>query len=264
MARQPRPVVPDVPLHITQRGNNRLNCFFEHGDYLVYLNLLRTAAYDSICQVHAYVLMTNHVHLLVSPKDERGPSLLMKSLGERYVQYVNRRYSRTGGLWEGRYHSCLVESERYLMVCHRYIELNPVRAGLTIHPVDYPWSSYRRNAHGGDNLLVTPHELYARLGNHAASREDAYRELFKDVLTAERLVELRQATHCNRLLGTQEFKAEMSKMLGRSAPRMKVVVPERSNRKDYAGQRRRKTGSELALTPIALTPIALCPASDQK
>lgn len=226
MARQPRPVVPGVPLHITQRGNNRLNCFFADADYLVYLDLLRTAAYDASCEVHAYVLMTNHVHLLVSPKDEGGPSSLMKSLGERYVQYVNRRRSRTGALWDGRYHSCLVQSDRYLMICHRYIELNPVRAGLAIHPADYPWSSFRRNAHGDDNFLVTPHELYARLGNHAASREEAYRELFSDVLTEQRLFELRQATHCNHLLGTQEFKAEMSKMLGRPVPRTKAKAAE--------------------------------------
>ena len=226
MARQPRPVVPDVPLHITQRGNNRLNCFFADCDYLVYLNLLRTAAYDASCEVHAYVLMTNHVHLLITPKDERGPSSLMKSLGERYVQYVNRRHSRTGTLWEGRYHSCLVQSERYLMVCHRYVELNPVRAGLTSRPVDYPWSSFRRNAHGEDNLLVTPHELYARLGSDGCAREEAYRELFSDVLTEETLSELRQATHHNRLLGTQDFKTEMSKMLGRPAPRTATVIPE--------------------------------------
>lgn len=236
MARPPRPVVPGVPLHITQRGNNRLNCFFAKGDYLVYLDLLQTAAYEAKCDVHAYVLMTNHVHLLVSPKHESSPSSLMKSLGERYVQYVNRRHSRTGALWEGRYHSCLVQSERYLMVCHRYIELNPVRAGLTIHPVDYPWSSYRRNAHGGENLVVTPHELYDQLGDHAGSREDAYRELFKDVLSEDRLVELRQATHCNRLLGTQEFKAEMSKMLGRPAPRTTAEVPRRIDMKDSAAK----------------------------
>lgn len=224
MARQPRPVVPDVPLHITQRGNNRLNCFFADCDYVVYLDLLRTAAHNAGCEVHAYVLMTNHVHLLVTPKVAQGPSALMKSLGERYVQYINRRHSRTGTLWEGRYHSCLVQSERYLMVCHRYVELNPVRAGLTSHPVDYPWSSFRRNAHGAENLLVTPHELYGRLGNDAASREKAYRDLFTDALAEETLIELRQATHHNRLLGTQAFKVEISKMLGRPTPRPVVVT----------------------------------------
>ncbi|MDB5936693.1 MAG: transposase, partial [Massilia sp.] len=148
MARAPRPVLPDVPLHITQRGNNRLNCFFGEIDYLVYLELLRAAAQDASCDLHAYVLMTNHVHLLITPKDERGPASLMKSLGERYVQYVNRRYARTGTLWEGRYHSCLVQSERYLMVCQRYIELNPVRAMLADNPARYQWSSFLCNAYG--------------------------------------------------------------------------------------------------------------------
>lgn len=218
MARPPRPVVPDVPLHITQRGNNRLNCFFDSVDYLVYLDLLRSASYDAGCEVHAYVLMTNHVHLLVSPKDERGPASLMKALGERYVQYVNRRHTRTGTLWEGRYHSCLVQCERYLMVCYRYIELNPVRARLAIHPIDYPWSSFRRNAHGEDNLLVKPHELYVRLGNNARSRESAYRELCSDVLNENTLAEVRWATRHSRLLGTQEFKEKMSKLLGRPEP----------------------------------------------
>ncbi len=218
MARPPRPVVADVPLHITQRGNNRLNCFFADSDYLVYLDLLQTAAHDSSCEVHAYVLMTNHVHLLVSPKGERGPSRLMKSLGERYVQYVNRRYARTGTLWEGRYHSCLVQSERYLMVCQRYIELNPVRAQLVSNPGSYGWSSFRRNAHGEDNLLVKPHELYVRLGNDPGARERAYRDLFAEALAENTLVEVRQATHHNRVLGTQEFRDDISQMLGRKVP----------------------------------------------
>src|SRR4051812_33386562 len=117
MSRYPRPIVPNVPLHITQRGNNRLPCFFGAADFVVYLDLLRNAASESSCRVHAFVLMTNHVHLLVSPRESEGPATLMKSLGERYVQYVNRRYGRTGTLWEGRYRSCLVQCERYLMEC---------------------------------------------------------------------------------------------------------------------------------------------------
>jgi putative transposase len=211
MARPPRPVVPDVPLHITQRGNNRLDCFFAETDYLVYLDLLSNAAYAASCELHAYVLMTNHVHLLVSPKDERGPSLLMKSLGERYVQYVNRRYARTGTLWEGRFHSCLVQTERYLMVCQKYIELNPVRAKLANDPVGYPWSSYRRNGHGEENRIVTPHDLYVRLGKDPQSREQAYRALFKDELAENTLFEVRRATHHTRFLGSPDFREEMTK-----------------------------------------------------
>lgn len=215
MARPPRPVVPGVPLHITQRGNNRLSCFFADTDYLVYLDLLGTAASDAGCDVHAYVLMTNHVHLLVSPKDARGPSLLMKALGERYVQYFNRRHARTGTVWEGRYRSCLVQSDRYLMVCQRYIELNPVRALMVNHPGEYQWSSFRRNAHGEENLLIAPHELYGQLGNDAGSREAAYLALFRNPLSENALLEVRLATHHNRLLGTQQFKEEMCRLLGR-------------------------------------------------
>src|SRR4051794_27355734 len=126
MSRQPRAVAPQIPLHIIQRGNNRQRCFFGEGDYLIFLNFLKHAALGAECQVHAYVLMTNHVHLLVTPATVRGPAHMMKTLGERYVQYVNRRYERTGSLWEGRYRSCLVQEDAYLLACQRYIELNPV------------------------------------------------------------------------------------------------------------------------------------------
>lgn len=215
MPRQSRPVIPEVPLHITQRGNNRLRCFFEETDFLVYLNLLHAASIQAACSVHAYVLMTNHVHLLVSPTDEQGPATLMKSLGERYVQYVNRRYARTGTLWEGRYHSCLVQCERYLMVCQRYIELNPVRACLVCEPASYPWSSYHHNAHGQESKLVTPHELYSRMGNDPASRQNAYRALFEELLGSDVMDLVRRATYGNHALGTPEFTEQLTQRLGR-------------------------------------------------
>lgn len=215
MPRQSRSVIADVPLHITQRGNNRLRCFFEATDFLVYLNLLHAAAIEADCKVHAYVLMTNHVHLLVSPSDELGPAALMKFLGERYVQYVNRRYTRTGTLWEGRYHSCLVQSERYLMVCQRYIELNPVRARLVGEPANYPWSSYQHNAHGAESKLVTQHELYRRMGNNPASRQSAYRALCEEALNCDELDRVRRATHGNHALGMLEFTDRLSVLLGR-------------------------------------------------
>jgi putative transposase len=213
MPRHPRPVIPEVPLHITQRGNNRQICFFGRADFMVYLQLLGVAARQAACQVHAYVLMTNHIHLLLTPNDERGPAVLMKSLGERYVRYVNRRYSRTGTLWEGRYRSCLVQSERYLMECQRYIELNPVRAALVTDPIDYPWSSYRCNAHGDKSPLVAHHELYNRLGHDVASRTVAYRALFDEVLGAAALKQLREATNGSLALGNQEFKDHVVKLL---------------------------------------------------
>jgi putative transposase len=213
MSRQSRPVVPEIPLHITQRGNNRLRCFFSDSDFMVYLDLLGIAARRTACQIHAYVLMTNHIHLLLTPTDEQGPAAMMKSLGERYVKYVNRRYSRTGTLWEGRYRSCLVQSERYLMVCQRYIELNPVRAKLVNDPFHYPWSSYLRNAHGKECGLVTPHELYSRLGNDKASRESSYRELFSEILTEDTLDQLRRATHRSLAFGNRAFADQMAKQL---------------------------------------------------
>lgn len=216
MPRQSRVVVPEVPLHITQRGNNRLPCFFEEVDFSVYLKLLRAASIRAECRVHAYVLMSNHVHLLVSPSDEHGPAMMMKALGERYVQYVNRRYSRTGTLWEGRYHSCLVQCERYLMACQRYVELNPVRASLVSKPADYPWSSYHHNAQGRQSKLVTPHELYSRLGSDPASRQSAYRALFDEILGSEAVRQVRNATHGNTAFGSPAFAAQFAQMRGRS------------------------------------------------
>ncbi|MDL2355310.1 MAG: transposase [Pseudomonadota bacterium] len=230
MPRQSRPVIPEVPLHITQRGNNRLQCFFEEADFLVYLNLLRAASIEAGCQVHAYVLMSNHVHLLVSPSDEHGPAMLMKSLGERYVQYVNRRYARTGTLWEGRYHSCLVQCERYLMVCHRYIELNPVRARLVSEPAGYPWSSYQHNAHGRENRTVTAHALYSRMGSDPASRQIAYRALFDEVLAGDILERVRRATHGNHALGTPEFTDQLGQQLGRDVMPKVIGRPRKQQR----------------------------------
>ncbi len=216
MARLSRPVVANVPLHITQRGNNRLRCFFAESDYLVYLDLLSRAAREADCRIHSYVLMTNHIHLLLSPGDERGPAFLMKFLGERYVQYVNRRHSRTGTLWEGRFRSCLVQSERYLMVCQRYIELNPVRAQMVNDPFSYPWSSYRHHAYGEKSSLVTPHELYGRMGADPLLRQRAYRELCAEALDDDALSEVRRATKSNLALGSETFMEQMADLMGRS------------------------------------------------
>ena len=148
MARLQRIVVPGQALHIVQRGNNRQAVFFAEEDYLFYLDSLGRAAENTGCQIHAYVLMSNHVHLLVTPQSEEGPSRLMQSVGRSYVRYVNAAYRRSGTLWEGRFKSALIDSERYLLVCSRYIELNPVRARMVERPDDYRWSSYRANALG--------------------------------------------------------------------------------------------------------------------
>lgn len=218
MPRQARPVIPEIPLHITQRGNNRQSCFFGDSDFLVYLDLLGKAAHHSNCQVHAYALMSNHVHLLISPLNARGPATLMKSLGERYVQYINRRHKRTGTLWEGRYRSCLVQSERYLMICQRYIELNPVRAQMVKHPSEYRWSSYRHNVGSEKNGVVTPHDLYCRLGNGLEACAVAYRALLEETLPSSDVDRIRFATYANGVLGTEEFADDMGDVLGRWLP----------------------------------------------
>lgn len=158
MPRRARLSVPGIAWHIIQRGNNRSSCFYADDDYRRYLYLLQEQARDHGCRVHAYVLMTNHVHLLVTPARADSVSLMMKHLGQRYVQYINRTYRRTGTLWEGRFRSCLAQDEGYALACYRYIELNPVRAGMVEHPAEYPWSSYRANAQGERNVVIMPHE----------------------------------------------------------------------------------------------------------
>jgi len=174
----------------------------------VYLDMLREYAYDCGCTLHAYVLMTNHTHLLLSPDDEHGASGLMKRLGQRYTQYFNRHHRRTGTLWEGRFRSCLVLDEQYFMACQRYIELNPVRARMVGKPEDYPWSSYRANAFGQDNSLVKPHLAYLRLHQEVIARQTAYRQLCEDSLPDQLIAEIRDASNGRRPLGIAEPKEQ--------------------------------------------------------
>ena len=160
MPRRARLSLPDLPVHIIQRGNNRQACFFSDEDARFYLDWLGEYAASTQCRLHAYVLMTNHVHLLLTPPTADAAGKLMKALGQRYVQYINRTYRRSGTLWEGRFRSCLTQEESYLLTCQRYIELNPVRAGMVEHPAEYLWSSYRANAQGEPNPLLSPHPHY--------------------------------------------------------------------------------------------------------
>ncbi|ANF83628.1 Putative transposase [Pseudomonas antarctica] len=162
MARRPRVLLPDIPLHIIQRGNNRYACFYSDEDYIFYIDTLAVLAELYGCKVHALCLMTNHVHLLLTPSCCAGAGLLMKGLGQRYVQYVNRTYQRTGTLWEGCFRSCLVQQENYVLACYRYIETNPVRAGMVAHPGDYCWTSYRANAQGELSGFISPGEIGVR------------------------------------------------------------------------------------------------------
>jgi len=232
MPRRPRLTLPGVPLHLIQRGNNRQACFFSDEDYRAYLAWLGEYARSSACQIHAYVLMTNHVHLLISSADDTGPGRLMKALGQRYVQYVNRRYRRSGTLWEGRFRSCLVEDERYLLACQRYIELNPVRARMVDDPAAYRWSSYRAHAQGEAAPFIQSHFLYCALGADPDERQAAYRALFRDQLDPEVLDAIRHATNGNYALGDWHFAEQIRAALGRR------VTP------GTAGRPRKKTEPE--------------------
>jgi putative transposase len=215
MPRRARLSLPAIAWHIIQRGNNRAVCFFAEEDYLFYRHHLRELAARFGCAIHAYVLMTNHVHLLLTPAKADGASLLMKHLGQRYVQYINRSYQRSGTLWEGRFRSCLAQSEDYVLACYRYIELNPVRAAMVRQPQDYRWSSYPGNAQGKADALLTAHEQYLRLGKDAAQRREAYRGLFKAHLDEEMVTQIRQATNGGYVLGAGRFQAQIALALGR-------------------------------------------------
>jgi putative transposase len=206
---------PGIPWHIIQRGNNRSACFFAEEDYLLYLHYLGELSEKFDCAIHSYVLMTNHVHLLMTPQHENSAALLMKHLGQRYVQYINRSYQRSGTLWEGRFRSCLTQSESYVLACYRYIELNPVRAKMVRHPRHYRWSSYRTNAEGKEDALITPHEMYQRLGRSADSRLEAYRALFKAHVDDDELNQIRSATNGNYVFGSERFQEQIGEMLGR-------------------------------------------------
>lgn len=224
MPRRPRLALQGVPLHLIQRGNNRQACFFADEDYRFYLDWLYEHAGKTGCRVHAYVLMTNHVHLLISADKTDAPGALMKALGQRYVQYVNRVYRRSGTLWEGRFRSCPIQEEAYLLACQRYIELNPVRAGMVGHPGEYRWSSYRANAQGEVSPLIRPHGLYDALGLDVVERQAAYWALFRYELEPGLVDQIRQATNGNFVLGSERFAAEVAAAIGRR------VVPGKSGR----------------------------------
>ena len=189
----PRPVrlnIPGIPQHVTQRGNNRQACFYTADDYRLYLELLDSACRKHDCCLHAYVLMTNHVHLLITPSAPESVSRVMQDLGRKFVRAINRSYRRTGTLWEGRFKSSLVDTRRYCLACYRYIEHNPVRAGIVRHPGDYPWSSYQHNAHGNSDPGITPHDCWLLLGENDPARRESYRALFRnpqDRLDIERI-----------------------------------------------------------------------------
>lgn len=215
MARLARYFIPDQPQHIIQRGNNREPIVLQEKDFRLYLTCLKEAAEKHELAIHAYVLMTNHLHLLVTPETETSVPKTMQSLGRRYVQYFNSNYKRTGTLWEGRYRATLIDSEQYLLICSRYIELNPVRAGMIENPQSYPWSSYAHNALGNEDSLVKEHSVYRQLGRNPADRESAYRALFRGYISKDDLTNIREATNKGWTLGNDRFQEKIKKLTSR-------------------------------------------------
>jgi putative transposase len=214
MPRTKRYCPPGQPVHIIQRGNNRTECFFSADDKAVYVGILRNASSRYKLNIHAWVLMTNHVHLLATPARESAVSKTMQYLGAKYVRYFNEKYARTGTLWEGRFRSCLVESEGYLLACQRYIELNPVRAGMVKTPDKYRWSSFHANALGVSASICSPHEAYLSLGGSYRDRLSAYRALFDNALQQDQIDAIRRATNHGLVFGSERFKDEIERRSG--------------------------------------------------
>ena len=228
MARRPRFPVGDLPLHIVQRGNNRGPCFFTPRDYRVYLKILSEAAHHYGVHVHAYVLMTNHVHLLLTPNAVGAVSRMMQSIGARYVRYVNASLRRSGTLWEGRYRACLIATDRHLLVACRYIDLNPVRAGMVGRAGDYPWSSYLSLVGKRPDTLITPHSTLGQLGT---PREDAYARWCDDGDRESDLVDLRKAITGELAFGSDAFKSDIEATTARAAfERPRGFPPRKSGR----------------------------------
>jgi putative transposase len=232
MPRRARIVIPGLPLHVVQRGNNKQACFFDDDDRRFYLHHLSRLSKQCACEVHAFCLMTNHVHLLITPLKVHSAAKLMRRLDLLYTQYANRKYERSGSLWEGRFRSCVVESDACLLQCYRYIESNPLRAGLVRQLDDYPWSSYAFNALGAEaSSLLVPHDQYLRLGTDGSERQQNYRALFG---CAPDVNKIREATNGNFPLGTDEFVKTLGETL---KTRLQGDVPAGHQRSERSSSR---------------------------
>lgn len=221
MARHPRVIVPDVAVHIRQRGVDGAACFREETDRLVYLSALHDLLRKTRCALHAYCLMTNHTHLLVTPADDKGCSIFVRELGRRYVPYFNNRYGRTGTLWDGRFRSCLVESRDYVLACYRYIERNPVRAGMVASPSAYPWSSFKANAGEAEDPRLSAHPEYAALAFDAPARCAAYRGFCLTDEEAGFVSAIREATNAGLPLVGDDLRSRLE----RSGHRIAAAKP---------------------------------------
>jgi len=219
---------PGLPYHVVQRGNNREPCFIEPENYQFYLELWRTVSPRYGVAVHAYCLMTNHIHFLATPDSKTSLSNTMKVVGSRYAQYINLKYKRTGTLWEGRHRSSLVQTDRYLLTCMRYIELNPVRAGMVDRPEEYKWSSYGINAWGDEGWLK-PNAEYLTLNANGVDRYSTYRDLFKNHLSGEDLDLIRKAAHYCQPVGNDRFRREIEEKYGVKLGQLNRGRPRKTN-----------------------------------
>jgi len=229
MARLPRFCPAGLPQHIIQRGNNRQICFADTQDFAAYANWLQEYSIKFGVAIHTWVFMTNHVHLLATPETDKSISEMMQALGRRYVQYFNRTYKRSGTLWEGRYKSSVVQTERYLLECYRYIELNPVRANMINDPADYSWSSYRCNALGVESKLCTPHQEYLQLGKTKSDRLYAYRQLFRHHIDKPLTKEISTTLNKGLALGSPQFKKQVEQLYGRRITPAKIGRPKQES-----------------------------------
>ncbi len=236
-------ILPDVAIHVVQRGINRAPCFGAESDYLVYLSSLRQLSAKHGCAVHAYCLMTNHVHLLLTPRTADACTKMMRDLGQRYVPYFNQRHGRTGTLWEGRFRSCIVDSARYVLACYRYIELNPVRAGMVEEPAAYPWSSYAVNTGICSDPLIAAHAELTALATNGNKRYAAYRELFADEIDQPLLAAIRDCTNQGYPLASEALKSDVMARLG-----WKIAPVKSGPRPSYG------PGPEFGQRVLALAP----------
>jgi putative transposase len=227
MARLPRLTLPGYPHHIIQRGNNRQPIFTSSSDYGKLLGLLDEYAKQYGVAIHAYVLMSNHLHLVATPSSEEGVPQLMQALGRSYVRYFNNRHGRTGTLWEGRYKSTLIQAERYLLACMVYIDLNPVRAGLVSDPADYPWSSHLHYVGRRPDRLITPHPLYWELGNTPFARDAAYLELVHAGVDSDQERALTDSTLQGWALGEQDYVADLQRRTDRRVSKGRAGRPKK-------------------------------------
>ena len=232
MARLPRLTLPGYPHHVIQRGNNRQAIFASLADYQTLLDLLRLNADKFGVAIHAYVLMTNHFHLLATPQTAESLPRMMQAVGRSYVRYFNDLQNRTGTLWEGRYKSTLIQTDHYLLACMVYIDLNPVRAGLAVQAADYAWSSYGNYIGRKTDKLVTPHPLYWGLGNTPFAREAAYADLVRAGISTQQQADLTQSALSGWALGGENFVADLQKKTERRVAKGSAGRPALSKNKE--------------------------------